>query len=177
MLLCLHFLLFSPKIFTGRYQGHSDLGSVEYGHHSPHSVHYEQSFQTVPSSVPPTPSPDQWSSELSPHSNNSNSGPSSVPPPAHHHTGLTHSPHHHHHHHHTNNVNNNNNNNHLHHPLSIHPSYQGIQSTNGRDNGHNPLSGLSPVATGIPILTGHHHNLLSHGEGRPIVQAAVLAGK
>ena len=106
------------------------------------SHQYEHSFQTVPTSVPPTPSPDQWPSDLSPHSNNSSSGTVSstasaangahVPPPAHHH------PHHHHHH-----------------------SYQG-------------LSHLSPIPG--QMISGHHH-LLSHGgDGKPVIQAAVLAG-
>lgn len=116
--------------------------------YSPHQ--YDQSFQTVPTSVPPTPSPDQWSSELSPHSNNSSSGTvsssasSHQPPPAHHHS-------HHHHHH-------------------AYPSLP----LNGRD-----LHTLTPHLSPIPgqMVSGHHHLLTHGGDGKPVIQAAVLAGQ
>lgn len=185
-LLLSYFSLFF-RLFSGRYQGHSDLTSVDYGHQSPHwrsrsPVHYEQSFQTVPSSVPPTPSPDQWSSELSPHSNNSNSGQATVPPPAHHHTGLTHSPHHHHHHanhnhshHHLHHQSTNNN--HLQHPLSIHPAAYQAMPASKEWNSHDKMSHMSPISNGISNHTGHLAQSLSHNENKPFIQAAVLAGK
>lgn len=137
---------------TGRYHGHEPHALESY---SPHSHQYDQSFQTVPASVPPTPSPEQWSSELSPHSNTSSS--SGVAPA----NGHIHPPPAHHHHH--------------HHPaLHLHPphGYTGLHA-NGRDGLHG-LSHLSPIPG--PIMSGH--TLLTQaGEGKPVIQAAVLAGK
>ncbi|RWS14387.1 protein C-ets-1-like isoform X3 [Dinothrombium tinctorium] len=65
----------------GKYPG-LDIGIVD-----GYTNHYD-SFQTVPSSVPPTPSPEQWASELSPHSNPGNP----VTPPSGEHTALSHIP-------------------------------------------------------------------------------------
>ena len=135
---------------TGRYQVHEMNGSVD--SYSPQQ--YEQSFQTVPASVPPTPSPDQWSSELSPHSNNSSNGTVSSsassahvpPPPAHH-------PHSH---------------PHPHHPYPGLPHHAA-----GRDLHSLPM--LSPIPG--QMVSGHHHLLTHGGDGKPVIQAAVLAGQ
>ncbi|CAG2100659.1 unnamed protein product [Medioppia subpectinata] len=48
----------------GRYPTHDMNTLIDYPSHQ-----YEPPLQTVPSSVPPTPSPEQWPTELSPHSN------------------------------------------------------------------------------------------------------------
>lgn len=136
--------------FAGRYQAHDINGVVE----NNYSHHYEQSFQTVPSSVIPTPSPEQWPTEMSPHSNtgtpNSLSGPPlhqppppQHPPPAHHGQG----------HHHT------------HHAYPIH----------ARD--HHGLTHLTQLHS--PQGNQHANMLQSQTslDGKPVIQAAVLAGK
>ena len=56
-----------------------------------YSVQYEQSFQTVPPSIPPTPSPEQWPSELSPHAANAHHNNSIMATPPH---GAQMAPHH-----------------------------------------------------------------------------------
>lgn len=141
---------------SGRYPGH-EMNVLEY---SPH--HYDQSFQTVPSSVPPTPSPEQWSSELSPHSNTSSTATSTAsvlngqhgPPPAHHQQQQQ-----------------------VHHqqqqPHQVHTHHSPYQIHNNRDMS----SGLTHLGQ-LPNL-GHHGLLQSQNgtDGKPVIQAAVLAGK
>jgi hypothetical protein len=139
---------------TGRYTTH-DINSIvdNYPSH-----HYEQSFQTVPSSVPPTPSPEQWPNELSPHSNSGT--PNGLtgtalqphhqtqhpPPPAHHGQQAHHMSHH------------------------AHQTYTPLHHP--RDHsGLNHLTQLhSPNATHQSLLTSQTI------DGKPVIQAAVLAG-
>lgn len=141
LVLHLLFLSLSGSAFRGgELNGRTDS-------YSPH--HYDHGFQMVPSSVVPTPSPEQWS-ELSPH-NNSNSTASSTtphssvnggsmnggPPPAHLHSRHPPPPPSHHHHHHHQNLH----------------CY-------------------------MPPVFGHNNNLITNGiDGKPVIQAAVLAGK
>jgi len=134
----------------GRYGGHDLSAIVDYNSH-----HYEQPFQTVPSSVPPTPSPEQWSTELSPHSNTGTPNglqvgphshqPQHPPPPAHHgqghHLPLTHHQY----------------------PTIHHPREQ-----------HSALNHLTQLQTPV---TSHPSLLQSQSvDGKPVIQAAVLAG-
>ena len=140
-LLVLHllFLALSGSAFRGgELNGRTDS-------YSPH--HYDHGFQMVPSSVVPTPSPEQWS-ELSPHNSNSTASSttphSSVnggsmnggPPPAHLHSRHPPPPSHHHHHH------------------------QNLHCY-------------------MPPVFGHNNNLITTNgiDGKPVIQAAVLAGK
>ncbi|XP_074604743.1 uncharacterized protein LOC141858034 isoform X2 [Brevipalpus obovatus] len=57
--------------FSGRYAA-LDIGGLVENVNGYQSHQYDQ-FQTVPSSMPATPSPEQWPSELSPHSSGSSS--------------------------------------------------------------------------------------------------------
>lgn len=179
-----------------------------------YSPNYSDSgFQTVPSSIPPTPSPDgqQWS-ELSPHSNNSNGGGQATsstttsnggPPPAHlhsHHNGVHgHGNNQYQHHHHSQQqqqLSHNNNGHHnghgghslIHSHLSPFGHHNGSNRDNncGRDNGNIRELSLHPSMTHhhhhlSPITSIAHHNLLTTNglllDGKPVIQAAVLAGK
>ncbi|RWS31863.1 Transforming protein p54/c-ets-1-like protein [Leptotrombidium deliense] len=134
------------KSFTSRakYPG-LDIGVVD-----GYSNHYD-SFQTVPSSVPPTPSPEQWASELSPHSNPGNP----VTPPTS--NGINGGHVHHSAHH--------------HHPSHTHPAYPGLPPSRE----HPTLSHITQLQT--PVAS--HPNLLQNQsvtDGKPVIQAAVLAG-
>ena len=74
---------------SGRYpQG--DIGSQTL---DAYSQQYDQSFQTVPTSIPPTPSP-EWPELVSQHSNAHNPNSLLAPPPQH----IAHLSGHHHHH-------------------------------------------------------------------------------
>lgn len=179
------------SVFTpsGRFQGQdysSHMGSYSPQPSSHQRQTTDESFHgTVGSSVP-TPSPEsnwQHNNELSPHSNTSSSGvsssstavngttshPSSSLPnnmTSHGmHPALHHSPHSHvHHHHHQHN----------HHPSHLHPHhpYPGLHPSSGRDVLHG-LTHLSPIPG--QMLSPHH--LLNHtGDGKPVIQAAQLAG-
>lgn len=150
-------------------------GIVENMNYQSHQ--YDQSFQTVPSSIPATPSPEQWSSELSPQSNGSSASsatassmtPNGTPAHAasnpgggnsltaaavaaavngHHHPHLAHHSHPHHAH-----------------------TYPGIHSN--RDA--NPLS-HTPFSSQLSAQNVMS-NISNISEGKPVIQAASLAGK
>ena len=170
-------------------------GILDGYHHSPHHHHhYDQSFQTVPSSVPPTPSPEQWThSELSPHSHHSNTSGTStggssgangqlsiVPPPAH----LSQMGHHHHQQHHTITVGSGGHHHPVHHSphhpqhnasAGAHPAYASLHS---RDLSQGGLAHIGSLQSS-PLLS--HHGLLQTGvtgaDGKPVISAAVLAGE
>lgn len=123
----------SDARFTGRYAA-NELATVI----DNYSVQYEQSFQTVPSSIPPTPSPEQWPTELSPHAN---------------HTANLATP-----------------------PHSTHMAHQLNFGSplHGRD--HVSLSKISNLHSG----NAHPGNLFHQSpiiDGKPVIQAAVLAGE
>lgn len=168
--------------------------------YSPASSNYDSNYQTVPtSSIPPTPSPDgqQWSSneQLSPHSNHSGSGGSVHGPPPAHLNGyqqqqngyqtnhLLASPFNSHS---QQNGHGHVNGHHGHHQLNHHH-----QSHHNQYN-HSPLASVnhhlaSPIPASLAHLSAHHHhhqfshhNLLTTAsgiDGKPVIQAAVLAGK
>ena len=143
------------------------------GSYSPQPPHQREDFHAVPTSVA-TPSPEsnwQHNNDLSPHSNTSSSGVSSSSTVvngssshiqamnSHLHPALQHSPHGHHHHH--------------HHPAHLHSPYHGLQPSSGRDL-LNGMTHLSPIPG--QMLSPHH--ILNHtGDGKPVIQAAQLAGK
>ncbi len=143
-------IVYSSK--TGRYPTH-DINTIvdNYPSH-----HYEQSFQTVPSSVPPTPSPEQWPTELSPHSNSGTPNGLSTGPQ--HHQQAQHPPPAHH--------------GQQGHHLSHHPHTTYTPLHHARDH-----SGLSHL-TQLHSPSTQHQSLLQSQtvDGKPVIQAAVLAG-
>ena len=131
------------------------------------SQNYEQSFQTVPSSVPETPSPEQWSTDLSPHS----SGGSSCSTTA---SNITNSPHQSSHHGHHQQANN-----HLNH--THHQAYAGMQPSRDhhyRRRHHLSLSHINPMQNPISSHPNHVNNDINStgSDVKPVVQAATLAG-
>jgi len=148
---CHIFLNHFSLLKTGRYPTH-DLNAIvdNYPSH-----HYEQSFQTVPSSVPPTPSPEQWPTELSPHSNSGTPNGLTTGPPQHHQQQAHPPPAHHGQHH-----------------LSHHPHTTYTPLHHARDH-----PGLSHL-TQLHSPSTQHQSLLQSQtvDGKPVIQAAVLAG-
>ncbi|KAI1285951.1 Uncharacterized protein HDE_11425 [Halotydeus destructor] len=177
-----NFLSRGLRPFFGRYQGHELNGALDPNCYSPH--HYDQSYQTVPSSIPPTPSPEQWSSELSPHSNTSSTTATSTTPSLNGqqqngghlsqsvgHNGHVlangghqqHSPYSSAHQHHSHQQQ------HQHHQHSSQRDQPGLVGLAGGHIGGTPLHNS---------LVAHHSLLASHtgSDGKPVISAATLAG-
>ncbi|CAG2161881.1 unnamed protein product [Oppiella nova] len=139
-----------PNRLFGRYPTHDMNAMIDYPSHQ-----YEPPLQTVPSSVPPTPSPEQWPTELSPHSNSGT--PNGMTSGAHHPQA---GPHH------------GQQSLHLsHHP---HTTYTPLHHT--RD--HPALTHLTQMHS--PSTQHQTHQTLLQSQttidGKPVIQAAVLAG-
>lgn len=87
----------SHKLYSGRgshfYSGRYPQGDIGSQTLDAYSQQYDQSFQTVPTSIPPTPSP-EWPELVSQHSNAHNPNSLLAPPPQH----IAHLSGHHHHH-------------------------------------------------------------------------------
>ncbi|XP_054167072.1 ETS-like protein pointed isoform X2 [Oppia nitens] len=154
----------------GRYPTHDMNAMVDYSSHQ-----YEPPLQTVPSSVPPTPSPEQWPQEMSPHSNSGTPNGLSGGPPQHHnqHVGGQQQQHH---------GQQQQQQQQSHHITHHNPHTTYTQLHHIRDTNNQALTHLSQMHS--PSTQHHHqpHQTLSlHSsqttiDGKPVIQAAVLAG-
>ncbi|KAJ6222509.1 hypothetical protein RDWZM_001054 [Blomia tropicalis] len=157
----------SSHFYSGRYP-QTDLSNQSLDAYS-----YEQSFQTVPSSIPPTPSPEWPPSELSPHGggngnvHQANQSMMVTPPPSSNHMGHTHQHHSHHSHHLQSSY--------IHSPLHSRDHGNNMNNSNNSNNNNGNNLGQMGTLLHAPIqATNLYHS--STIDGKPVIQAAVLAG-